>query len=202
MAAIFLIEAGFRFIAHGKIASPLPTLGTLRCLESILLIIIVWRLEKNTAAIGLARTNIMSGFITGLIWSAYFGFIAAGIFIVLLAAGVDPLKYFQSLRPSSWRHGLVLLLVGGFIGPIAEEIFFRGIIFGFFRKWGATTAIVISTLIFVFTHRIGGSIPITQVVGGVVFAIAYEREKNLMVPITIHCLGNLAIFSLPILLWR
>jgi membrane protease YdiL (CAAX protease family) len=35
-------------------------------------------------------------------------------------------------------------------------------------------------------------------VGGIVFAIAYEKEKNLMVPITIHCLGNLAIFSLSI----
>ena len=27
---------------------------------------------------------------------------------------------------------------------------------------------------------------------------AYEKEQNLMVPITIHCLGNLAIFSLTI----
>jgi len=200
MAAIFLIEAGFRFIAPGKVASALPTLGMLRCLEIILLIAIVWRLEKNTAAIGLARPNIMSGFIKGLIWSAYFGMIAAGIYFGLLAVGVDTLRYFHNPGPSSWQQGFVLLLVGGFIGPIAEEIFFRGIIFGFFRRWGATIAIIVSTLIFVFTHRIGGSIPITQVVGGVVFAIAYEREKNLMAPITIHCLGNLAIFSLPILL--
>jgi len=199
MAAIFLIEAGFRFIVHGKVASALPALGLLRYLEIILLIAIVWQLEKTTAAIGLARPNIMSGFIKGLIWSAYFGMVAAGIYVGLLAFGVDPLKYFHNPRPSSWRQGFILLLVGGFIGPIAEEIFFRGIIFGFFRKWGAMTAIIVSTLIFVFTHRIGGSIPITQVVGGVVFAIAYEREKNLMTPITIHCLGNLAIFSLPIL---
>jgi membrane protease YdiL (CAAX protease family) len=33
-------------------------------------------------------------------------------------------------------------------------------------------------------------------VGGIVFAIAYEKEKSLMVPVTIHCLGNMAIFSL------
>ena len=39
-------------------------------------------------------------------------------------------------------------------------------------------------------------LPLTQIVGGIVFAIAYEKEKNLMVPVTIHCLGNLAIFSL------
>jgi hypothetical protein len=37
---------------------------------------------------------------------------------------------------------------------------------------------------------------VTQVVGGILFAAAYEIEKNLVVPITIHCLGNLAIFAL------
>jgi membrane protease YdiL (CAAX protease family) len=30
-----------------------------------------------------------------------------------------------------------------------------------------------------------------------VFAAAYEIEKKLLVPITIHVLGNLALFSLP-----
>jgi membrane protease YdiL (CAAX protease family) len=34
-------------------------------------------------------------------------------------------------------------------------------------------------------------------VGGLVFAVAYEIEKSLLVPITIHVLGNFAIFSLP-----
>jgi hypothetical protein len=37
------------------------------------------------------------------------------------------------------------------------------------------------------------------VVGGVLFAAAYEKEKNLLVPVTIHCLGNLAIFSLSLI---
>jgi hypothetical protein len=36
----------------------------------------------------------------------------------------------------------------------------------------------------------------TQIVGGVLFAIAYEIEGNLMTPITIHSLGNLAIFTI------
>jgi membrane protease YdiL (CAAX protease family) len=33
-------------------------------------------------------------------------------------------------------------------------------------------------------------------VGGIVFAVAYEVEGSLMVPITIHVLGNMAIFAL------
>jgi len=81
-------------------------------------------------------------------------------------------------------------------GPVAEEIFFRGILYGFFRRWGAVAAVVLSTVIFVLAHPIFPGIPLPQVVGGVVFAVAYEVEGSLMVPITIHALGNMAIFLL------
>jgi hypothetical protein len=93
------------------------------------------------------------------------------------------------------------LLVGVLIGPLAEEIFFRGILYGFFRKWGVPTAILLSTLLFVLshTHTSGSIIPVTQLIGGILLAISYEVEKNLLVPIAIHCLGNLAIFTLALL---
>ena len=57
-------------------------------------------------------------------------------------------------------------------------------------------AIVISTALFVLSHATDSSLPITQVIGGLLFAVAYEIEKNLVVPIIIHSLGNLAIFCL------
>jgi len=94
---------------------------------------------------------------------------------------------------------LIYLVIGGVIGPVAEEIFFRGILYGFFRRWGVYAAVALSTSLFVLPHLTGDSLPFTQIVGGIVFAAAYERENNLMVPITIHCLGNLAIFSIPFL---
>ncbi len=198
IAAILLIEAGFRFAVIGKTEFPLPALGIVRCLESILLVVIVWWLEKDTGAIGLSPPKIPTGFMRGLIWSVCFGITAGILFVVLIAIGINALDFLHSSKPSSWQHIVFFLLLGGVIGPIAEEIFFRGVIYGFFRQWGAVIAIIFSTLIFVFTHPIGGSIPVTQLVGGIVFAIAYEKEQNLMVPITIHCLGNLAIFSLSI----
>jgi membrane protease YdiL (CAAX protease family) len=86
--------------------------------------------------------------------------------------------------------------VGGVVSPIAEEVFFRGILYGFLRRWGVLVAVVGSTVIFVLAHPIISGIRLTQIVGGLVFAVAYEVEGNLMVPITIHALGNLAIFSL------
>jgi hypothetical protein len=93
------------------------------------------------------------------------------------------------------------LLAGALIGPVAEEIFFRGILYGFFRRWGIPAAVLLSTLLFILPHyhASGLAVPITQLIGGILFAIAYEIEKNLLVPITIHSLGNLAIFTLSLL---
>ena len=90
----------------------------------------------------------------------------------------------------------MFLLIGGVVSPITEEIVFRGILYGYLRQWGMLTAIFGSTVLFVLAHSIQGVFPLTQIVGGIVFAVAYERERNLLVPIVIHILGNLAIFSI------
>jgi membrane protease YdiL (CAAX protease family) len=95
---------------------------------------------------------------------------------------------------------LIFFLVGGIVAPVAEEVFFRGILYGFFRRWGVVVALVLSTAFFVLPHLGSHGLPITQIVGGVLFAIAYEIEGNLMTPITIHSLGNLAIFTISLLI--
>ena len=90
---------------------------------------------------------------------------------------------------------ILFFLVGGVLAPVAEEIFFRGLLYGFFRRWGAAVAVILSTALFAFAHPLQ-SLPFTQIVGGLLFALSYEVEGNLLVPITIHVLGNLAIFAL------
>jgi hypothetical protein len=47
-------------------------------------------------------------------------------------------------------------------------------------------------------HSIHG-LPLTQIVGGLVFAAAYEVTRNLIVPMIIHVTGNLAIFGISLL---
>ena len=196
LAVVVVIETGFRLAASARIASSLSALGLVRCVESVLLVAFVLAIEKKAAAIGLSRAGTFPALGKGLIWSALFGLAAGLLYLLLNAIGIDGLKYLQGVKLSSWQHLVSLLVVGGVIGPITEEIFFRGVVYGFFRKWGVFAALFLSTLLFVSIHPLGGSLPVTQLIGGLVFAIAYEKERNLMVPITIHCLGNLAIFSL------
>ncbi len=199
IAAVLALEIVFRLAISGQSGSPLPALGIIRCLEALFLVFIVGRLEKNPNAIGLSKSNLLPGLMRGLVWSVCFGIVAGALFLVLYAAGIDPLKIVNTPLPSAPQQIFLFFLVGGVIGPIGEEIFFRGIIFGFFRRWGAYAAIVISTAFFVLPHYDGHHLPLTQIVGGIVFAIAYEKEQSLMVPVTIHCLGNMGIFSLTFL---
>jgi len=58
----------------------------------------------------------------------------------------------------------------------------------------------VSTLTFVLVHPSAfHGIPLTQAVGGILFALTYEKERNLMAPITLHVLGNSAIFALSLI---
>jgi len=196
IAAVFAIETVFRLAISGQPGSPLSALGIIRCLEALLLVFIAGRFEEKPNAIGLSRSKMLPGFVRGLIWSVCFGIAAGVLFLVLFAAGINPLKLVNTPLPSAPGQIFIFFLVGGVIGPVWEEIFFRGIIFGFFRRWGVYAAILISTALFVLPHYDGHHLPLTQIVGGIVFAVAYEKEKSLIVPVTIHCLGNMAIFSL------
>ena len=195
IAAVLMTEVLFRPAIAALFVSPLPVIGITRMAEIILLILIVVQFEKNAGAIGLTPGEMFSGFKKGLIWSACFGIAAIVLFVLLYLTGINALRMLYSPLPHPKLLVFLYLLVGGVIGPVAEEIFFRGILYGFFRQWGVYTAVALSTFLFVLPHLTGGNLPFTQIVGGVVFAIAYEREQSLLAPITIHCLGNLAIFS-------
>jgi membrane protease YdiL (CAAX protease family) len=135
-----------------------------------------------------------------LIWSVSFGVAAAIGLLIVHLAGFKISGLFRMQLPAESSRLVIFFVVGVLIGPIAEEIFFRGILYGFLRRWGAPTAIVLSTLLFVLPHISGSVVPVTQLIGGILFAVAYEIEKNLLVPMIIHCLGNLVISTLALLL--
>ena len=199
IAAVLIAEALLNPAVTAIFISPLPGLGITRVAEIFLLIFIAIKFEKSAAALGLIAGKIFVGIKKGLIWSACFGIAAMVLIVLLYLAGIDALRMLYSPLPYTKALIFIYLLIGGVIGPLAEEIFFRGILYGYLRRWGVYAAVTVSTLLFVLPHLAGSNLPVTQLVGGIVFALAYEKEKNLMVPITIHCLGNLAIFSIGLL---
>jgi membrane protease YdiL (CAAX protease family) len=149
-------------------------------------------------ALGLARAKAASGLARGCLWAAGFGLLAAVAGLVALASGTNPLAMVRTAVPEKTAAVVSLFLAGGVVGPAAEEFFFRGVLYGFLRRFGVVPAVIVTTLLFAYLHPISG-IAITQIVGGVLFAASYECEGNLLVPFTIHALGNSAIFTLSLL---
>jgi membrane protease YdiL (CAAX protease family) len=199
LAVIFSIEVSTKVMISQGLCYPMIILGIARLLEIILIILIVLIWGNGISSIGLGRSKMVPGLKKGLIWSAAFGFVVSFALVVLFAAGINALTLIQVRLPPRSGEIALYFLIGGMVGPVTEEIFFRGILYGFLRRWGAVVALVLSTLIFVLIHPTNHGLPITQAVGGIIFAVAYEVERSLMVPITIHALGNMAIFTLSLI---
>ena len=182
-------------------AHSLITTGAARSCQILVIVLVLFAADGNLSAIGIRLASLKRGLQRGLIWSVGFGLVAALAAVFIYSAGTDPFSLIRSRLPANAVHIFLLFAVGGVIGPMAEEVIFRGLLYGYFRRWGVVPALLISTGIFVLIHLLARPVPgfaITQAIGGVVFAVSNELEKNLMVPRTIHCLGNMAIFTIPL----
>jgi len=199
IGAVVCVELVAGTLAARAPMSPIVFVGIVRLVEIALLAAAAILWGNGLPSVGLARASAGHGLMRGLLWSAGFGLSAFIAFLILDAAGINGLSLIHTYLPRKPVNILLLFLVGGVIGPAAEEIFFRGILYGFFRRWGVFVALIGSTLVFVLVHPGFPHIPVTQVVGGIIFAMAYEVEGNLIAPLTIHVLGNMAIFTLSLL---
>lgn len=199
ISSIAVIEGSAIFLLSGTGVNPLLITGIIRLLEISLILAAVMICRRGLTSIGLEISTVARGFKKGLIWSAIFGLAAGFVFMILRFSGIDPLTLIHTQVPGNFDGMILFMSVGCIIGPVAEELFFRGILYGFFRRWGIAAALISTTIIFILAHHNTGTIPVTQAVGGIIFAVAYEIENSLMVPIIIHILGNTAIFLLPII---
>lgn len=91
----------------------------------------------------------------------------------------------------SW-YGIVLMVIGiGILAPIAEELFFRGLLYDFFRqKVGVTWAVVVSASMFGLAHFDSLAVVLSTFVMGVVMAISVEYTKSLWTTIWMHIVTN------------
>jgi len=199
ITSIVIIEGAAHAVASGTKLDPLLLIGAARLLQAISMVTIVMVWGKGLASVGITRSEIGAGLKRGLLWCAGFGILVSLALLVSLFTGIDPHGCIRISLPERPGDILLFLFVAGFMGPVAEEIFFRGILYGFLRRWGILAALFLTTLLFVLAHPMGVTMPVIQAVGGILFAAAYEVEKNLIVPVVIHVLGNMAIFMLVLL---
>lgn len=90
----------------------------------------------------------------------------------------------------SWPALFGMLATGGLIAPLAEEVFFRGLIHRWLRQrmrfWPAAT---LSALLFGVVH-VEISVAGAAFLLGLLLAWLYERSGSLWAPITVHIINN------------
>lgn len=199
LAIVVSVELAMRLVLPRHALQSMVALGIARVLQASLIILSLVTWGQGVSSIGLTSSKILVGFKKGLIWSAGFGIVVLLTFSALYMAGIHVLTLIHTRLPKEPGTIALFFLIGGIVGPIAEEIFFRGILYGFFRRWGIIVALTFTTLLFVLAHPLSHGVFVPQVVGGILFAVAYEVEGALLVPITIHTLGNLSIFTISLI---
>jgi membrane protease YdiL (CAAX protease family) len=120
------------------------------------------------------------------------GYLALGGLAVLgvyIVADHPPETIKNTLRASFFQDtGLANLFRVLIAAPVLEEIWYRGMLYTPLRRErGRWVAIIFTTLYFGFSH---GPFPVTQLLGGLIFAWAYECRRTLVAPMVLHFCGN------------
>ena len=199
LVAVVALEVAARSVLLVDPLMRIAATGVLRGAEAAMLLLWVSKTGPGLTAILLGREAMRRGFRAGLMWSAVFaGVAAAAGAITYFGFGADPVALILVALPKALSERALFFLVAGLVSPLAEEIFFRGLLYGIIRRWGAGLAIVASALLFSVAHT-GAGLPVMQFTGGLVFAIALEKSRSLIAPIMIHVLGNLAIYTISLI---
>ena len=122
----------------------------------------------------------------GLIVVSFIGIYATNIFSELAA-----LPNLIEAELGDMSKTFIGILAIAVLGPIAEEVTFRGAIQGHLHNNGETPwrAIFISSILFGLIHLNPAQIPFAMVVGAIL-GVFYYKEKSLVIPCIIHILNN------------
>ncbi|MGH7198253.1 MAG: lysostaphin resistance A-like protein [Candidatus Omnitrophota bacterium] len=142
------------------------------------------------------------------IWLGFAGYVAILPLLLLvlfvLAALAQVFKYEPKPQPvveiylmETKEHFLVFFtFFVAIVGPVIEEIFFRGFTYKAFRaRYGIRWAVIGSALIFAALHmNVMAFVPIFTL--GIFLAYLYEKTGSLVPCMTVHVLHNLIMVSL------
>lgn len=196
MAIVLVLEVGARVLFPR--ASTLTTTLWLRLVQLAAMALLL-RNEFTSGKLGsLHAVPLTRALVRGAVWSAGFGALAGIGALALAFMGLDPLRLIHMNLPTAPSTLALFFFTGGLVAPIAEELFFRGLLYTLLRPTGVVPALVLSTLCFAGAHAAGG-LPVTQIAGGLLFAAAFEKEGHIAVPILIHGAGNTALFTLSLI---
>lgn len=152
------------------------------------------------------------GLIPGSLWRrvrdgllgyvAFFPLLVGTALVAVLAAHLFHLEAEQNplvplvLGSDSLWFLVFLLIFGGLVGPVTEEIFFRGFFYPALRKrMGRVGAILINAFCFAALH--GNLVQLAPLIGlGLILAVLRERTGSVLASTVLHCAHNTLVLCL------
>lgn len=168
---------------------------------------IKYKYNTSLYALGLTLRKFFKNVLVGFL--GYISIVPLAIFALIISGVVcyqvgyeskpNPLFLIYFL-PSKQLILVYLLLFISIIGPISEEIFFRGFLYKSLRtKFNVKTGILINSIIFAFLHiePIGFAAIFLL---SIMLSYIYEKTGSLVAPITAHIIHNTMVSAFMLLL--
>ena len=89
----------------------------------------------------------------------------------------------------------LVVLIGGLVVPLGEELLFRAVGYGVLRRLGYVVGVVLSAGVFALAHGLNVVFAAALLLG-VVNAVLYERTGSIWPPVAAHATFNLISFAL------
>ncbi len=161
--------------------------------------------KQGLSSLGIFREGLGKGVWYGAL--GYVGFIPVFIGIMLIMHRIFSIFQYAPTHQPIFKfffeapfdsYLIYLFLFVGLLGPVMEEIFFRGFVYTALRsRFGIPRGILISAIIFAALHmNIGAFFPILAL--GILLSYIYEKTGTLISSITMHILHNSLVLGLVI----
>jgi len=136
---------------------------------------------------GISIINILKIFIIASFFVMVGSYTALLIEKILLSFGITTSVSFEGLDEfSKTRIGLIYL---GLIGPIFEELIYRGVILNKLKNYGMKFSIITSAIIFALSH--GNFIQLLQTFFmGLILGYIFMKTNSLFLPMILHIMMN------------
>ncbi|MBQ4536070.1 MAG: HAD hydrolase-like protein [Lachnospiraceae bacterium] len=150
--------------------------------------------KEDTRLSHLTPEPVSSYLLMGIV--AVGGVIGLNVLLELLQITQKSASYQAVVADQYAAHFVVGILCYGLIAPIAEELLFRGVIYGYMRRFmNLQLAIVFSSALFGFYHMnlVQG---VYAFILGCLIAYSYEYFGNFIAPVVMHVIANVLSYCL------
>ncbi|WP_430487348.1 CPBP family intramembrane glutamic endopeptidase [Priestia flexa] len=116
--------------------------------------------------------------------------IIAVIVMELLGIGTSNQKTESLQSRLTFMNFMIGFISASIVSPVYEEIFYRGFLYRWFRRWGIFNATLISSLLFTLAHLPTYNTLLVNFISGIILCWAYEKTGSVVPGMIIHGVFN------------